>query len=38
MSRLDTVKSIARAFVAGAKEAYREARGKRDKSHEPSAK
>lgn len=38
MSRMDTVKSIARAFVAGAKEAYREARGRRDKSHEPSAK
>jgi hypothetical protein len=38
MSRLDTVKSIARAFVAGAKEAYAEARGRRDKSHEPSPK
>ena len=38
MSRLDTVKGIARAFMAGAKEAYREARGRRDKGHEPSSK
>jgi hypothetical protein len=38
MSRLDAIKGIARAFMAGAKEAYREARGRRDRSHDGSAK